>query len=213
MRTAALIALITMASPAVAGSSTVDQFAPSWTALPTTHFSSWTIAPTGRVLGAHTAPIPAGVVVAAFDSAADGTWRLNMTVDEIAQGWDPARRSALEDLRDAQRVFGAAAGGDIEARGQRFVAQLKQVVDDSGRSVAHEPSGGEMALSQAYDRVIRDAPDDRLVAIEASETAWIAYRDAFDRFALSMDRPDAAKAIRNDLSLHRAAELQTELDQ
>lgn len=213
MRTAALIALITMASPAAAGSSTVDQFVPSWTALPTTHFSSWTIAPTGRILGTCAAPIPAGVVIAAFDSAADGAWRINITVDEIAQGWDPARRSALEDLRDAQRIFVAAAGGDTEARGQRFVAQLKQVVDDSGRSVAHEPSGGEMALSQAYDRVIRDAPDGRLVAIEASESAWIAYRDAFDRFALSMNRPDAGEAIRSDLALRRAAELQTELGQ
>ena len=85
------------------------------------------------------------------------------------------------------------------------------MVDNSGRSVAQEASAtGDRLLSQAYDRTLRDAPDDKLATIEASETAWVAYRDAFDRFALAMDRPDAAKVVRDALTRRRAEELQAE---
>ena len=85
---------------------------------------------------------------------------------------------------------------------------LQQVVDGSGRSAARDPSpDAETTLNQVYDKVIRETPDDRLPAVEASENAWVAYRDTFDRFALSMDRPDAAKVVRDDLAQHRADEL------
>ena len=207
MRTVAIIALITLTTPAAAGGPAAVSITTAWTALPSTHFSPWTSAPTGRVLAARTAPVPAGVLREALASAADANGRRDIVLDEMAQGWEPARRSALEDLRDAQRAFAAAAGGDHDARGKRFVALLKQVVDDNGRSVAREPSGGDTALSQTYDRVIREAPDDRLATIQVSQTAWIAYRDAFDRFAQSMDRPDAAKTVRDDLARLRANEL------
>ncbi len=211
MRTAWFIALLTLAWPAAATGLWAGHFDPAWSALPSTHFSPWTVAPTGRVLSVHASSIPSGVLSEALASAEKTIERRDIAVNEIAQGWDPARRSALEDLRDAQRGFVAVAGGDAEARGQRFMALLKQVVDHDGRSVAREPSDADAALGQTYDRVIRDAPDDRLAPLQASESAWEAYRDAFDRFAISMDRPDAANTIRKELAHQRAQDLDAEV--
>ena len=212
MRLASALAMLTFASPALAAGLPSSPLSPSWTALPTTHFSSWDRAPVGRVLPVHAAAISNAAVTDAFASVADVAAHRDLAIAEIAQGWDRARRTALEDLRDAQRAYASAAGGDSEMRGQRFFALLKQVVDNSGRSAAVDPpSGSEAALSQIYDRVIRDTPDDRLSAIETSETAWIAYRDAFDHFALAMDRPDAAKLVRDDLVRHRAEELEANI--
>ena len=50
-------------------------------------------------------------------------------------------------------------------------------------------------------------PDTVLPKIEASETVWTAYRDAFTRFAITMDRPDAAGTIRAVLDRQRAEDL------
>ncbi len=213
MRLAMTFSTLLFASPALAAGVPAGTFSPSWAALPSQHFSAWDHAPSVRVASVHAAAIPADVLGGALATAARTTERRDLAVDEIAAGWEPARRTALEDLRDAQRAYAAVAGGDKDARGQRFVALLKQVVDGSGRSVAQEPSAlGDGMLSRAYDRVIREASDSKLARIEASERAWVAYRDAFDRFALAMDRPDAAKAVRDDLARHRADELQADVD-
>ena len=214
MRLVPAFSALLFASPAFAADVPSNTFSPTWATPASQHFSAWDRLPSLHIFSVHVATIPANVVDEALTAATKTAERRDLAVDEIASGWEPARRTALEDLRDAQRAYAAAAGGDSDARGQRFVALLKQVVDGSGRSVAQEPSrDGDGMLSQVYDRVIRDASDSKLAGIEASETAWVAYRDAFDRFALAMDRPDAAKAVRDDLARHRADELQAVMDQ
>lgn len=211
MRLASTLAILTVASPALAGGLNADRLDRAWSPLPSTHFVAWEHGPSVTTLSARPAAIPAGVVRDAFAAASATAALRDRAIDEIAQGWDPTRRTALEDLRDAQRAYAVAAGGDREARGERFVALLKQVADGSGRSAAREPAaGGDEALDRVYDRVIRDTPDDKLPAIEASETAWIAYRDAFDRFAQASERPDAAKAVREELVRDRTRELPAE---
>ena len=140
----------------------------------------------------------------------DATSRRDVAIDEMASAWDPARQTALEDLRDAQRRYAIAAGGDVDARGASFAALLRQVVDGSGRSVAQDGRDPDKDLGLVYDQVIRDAPDTVLPKIEASETVWTAYRDAFTRFAITMDRPDAAGTIRAVLDRQRAEDLRSQ---
>ena len=210
MRIAFALCVVVFTFPAFA-EATVGGFSTAWAELPTTAFSASDHFPTVGMVSAHHAAIPPGAVGEALASAENATWLRDVAVNEIASGWEPARRTALEDLRDAQRTYAKAAGGNRDERDQRFVALLKQVVDNSGRSAARAPSsGGDEALNSVYDRVIRDAPDGELQTIEASENAWVAYRDAFERFVLAMDRPDTAKTVRDDLSRHRAEELLAE---
>ncbi len=209
MRLAPAFTMLALVSPAFAANLSAEGLDRSWSGLRSSHFSPWDHAPAGHTVSAHIAKIRTGVVSEAVASAAKTGERRDLAINEIAQDWDAARRSALEDLRDAQRAYASVSSSKDDGQHQRFVAFLRQIVDNSGRSAAREPSSsGDAALSQAYDRVIRNAPDDRLAAIEASERAWVAYRDAFDLFALSMDRPDAAKSVHDDLARHRAEELQ-----
>ena len=212
MRLASALAALALSSPALAAGQSADiQFSSTWASLPTLHFSVEAHSPVAHVVPAHAAAVSSSAVDQALVSAAEITSRRDLAVDELAAGWETGQRAALEDLRDAQRAYAAAAGGDRDARGQQFVALLKQVVDGSGRSVARAPAApDEGTLSQVYARVIRDATDDRLATIEASETAWIGYRDAFGTFARAMDRPDAAATVRDELAHHRADELEAE---
>ena len=214
MRLVSAFSALLFASPAFAAGIPSDTFSPTWAALPSQHFSAWDRLPSTHIAAVHVATIPSNAVDEALTAATRTAERRDLAVNEIAAGWEPARRAALEDLRDTQRAYAAAAGGDSNARSQRFVALLKQVVDGSGRSVAKEPfPGSDGMLGQVYDRVIRDASDSKLAGIEASEEAWVAYRDAFNHFAMAMDRPDAAKAVRDELVRHRADELQAEVGQ
>ena len=173
MRLASLMAVLALSSPALAAELPSPRFYSAWAPLPSLHFSPFDRSPDVHVLPAHATEVPAGVVDQAFASAGEITGRRDLAIDEIAAGWEPARRTALEDLRDAQRAYAASAGDDAGSRGQRFVALLKQVVDDNGRSASRDPSpAGDEVLGQVYARVIRGASDDKLAAIEASETAW-----------------------------------------
>ena len=206
MRLASALSAFALSSTALAAVQSADiQFSSTWASLPTLHFSVEAHSPVAHVVPAHAAAVSSSAVDQALVSAAEITSRRDLAVDELAAGWETGQRAALEDLRDAQRAYAAAAGGDRDARGQQFVALLKQVIDGSGRSAPDEGT-----LSQVYARVIRDATDDRLATIEASETAWIGYRDAFGTFARAMDRPDAAATVRDELAHHRADELEAE---
>ena len=214
MRQVSLVLALVIAPPALAATSSFDRLSTSSHILPASHFSAWEHVPDMNMATVHTAEIPAGVVGEALDTASSAPERHDLLLNALAAGWEPAQRTAFEDLRDAQRAYAAAAGGDSDARGQRFVSQLKQVVEGSGRSVASETASADSrTLNDVYDRVIRDASDIKLQRIEASETAWIAYRDAFDRFARVMDKPDGVKAVQDDLARHRAEELEAEAAQ
>lgn len=211
MRLVSAFAAIALSSPALAGQSADVQFSSTWASLPTLHLSVAERSPATRIVAAHATAVSSSAVDQAFISAAESTSRRDLAVDELSAGWEPGQRGSLEDLRDAQRVYAAAAGGDRDARGRQFVALLEQVIGGSGRSVARAPATpDEGTLNQVYARVIRDATDDRLATIEASETAWIGYRNAFDNFARVMDRPDAAATVRDVLAHRRADELEAE---
>ncbi len=213
MRLASALAMFLFVSPALAADPDNTALTRGWTALPSLHFADRDRPLPVHLVTAHGADVRGGIVVEAFASAAKTAERRDLAIDELAAGWEPARRTALEDLRDAQRAYATVQGGDSNSANQRFVMLLKQVVDDSGRSVGRDPSSnGDALLNQTYDRVLRDASDTKLPAIEASEAAWIGYRDAFDRFAAAMDRTDAAKTVRDELARYRAEELQNETD-
>ena len=219
MRTASATAAFFLSAIAVGPASAteasppVSRFAATWTAAPSGRFTRADRALPLRLLTTHDRPIPEGTLDAAFRSAADVATRRDIAIEEMAGAWEPARRTALEDLRAAQSRYVALVGSDSNDRDIRFVALLRQVVEGSGRSVAQAgPQNTDELLGTVYARVIREAPDRELPAIEASEKAWTTYRDAFDRFALAMDRPDAARSVHDDLTRRRAAELEADVE-
>lgn len=212
---ASLVVTAVVSSPGLAASD----------GLPTEHFvQTWTATPSGRftadrrpvkvtTVSVRLEQIPEAVLPDAFASASDTAFRRDLAIDEMASVLEPARRTALEDLRDAQRRYAASAGGDTDSRGAHFATLLRQVIDGSGRSVARDGENEDKTLDKTYERVIRDAPDSALPTIEASETTWIAYRDAFDRFARAVDHPDAVAAVNGELGRYRANELKAEAAQ
>lgn len=212
MRIISAIAILTMASPALAAGRTASSFSPSWKADATTEFAQGDHGPVAHVVAVHAARVSPADVADALSSSGDAEQRRDLAINEIAAGWQPVQRVALENLREAQRAYSKAEGGDGEARGQHFIALLKQVVNENGRSVAHEAPqvGKNEELNSVYDRTLREASDVNLSNIETIETSWIAYRDAFDHFASVMDRPDVARAIDNDLVDLRVKELEAD---
>lgn len=214
MRLVSAVALLAFVSPGFAepvGLAT-NRFEQAWTSLPSLRFMAVVAPAPVHMVSVHTGAVPAGALAGAFESAAGEEARRDLALDEMATAWHPAQRTALEELKAARRAYAATAGADATAKGPRFVAMVRQVVDGSGRSVAHDAGGpADTALADSYHHATEAMPDADLPGLQASEQAWTAYRDAFGRFARAVDHPDAAPAVEAELSRARAAELNSEV--
>ena len=213
MRLVPAFALLAFATPAFAAQVglATDHFEQTWMSLQSGRFTAVAAPVQVRTLAVHTGTIPAQALAGAFESAADDGARRDLALDEMASAWHQVQRTALEDLRDARRAYAATSGADATAKEPRFIAMLQQVVAGSGRSVAHDADGGgETVLADGYRHATEALPDADLQGLQASERAWIAYRDAFGRFARAVDRPDATREVEAELSRARAAELTAE---
>ncbi len=146
----------------------------------------------------------------------------------IGNGLDAGKQAAFIKLLGAERIYAKSVGeretdseGTMgparviaaeEAQNEIFMTTLRALL--AGRLPAATSSlpDADRSLADAYDKLIglKDTADLGSVeksGIEATQRAWVVYRDAFAAFARIAAPDGAAQAARTELTVQRAKDL------